>query len=152
MLVWICGARPNHLDRASLPNPRRRRDIVLRCGRGQCRLVGEEPPCPPCPFIYAHTGVITSEARRPPIGSSFEIPAHPDGSNNSAANNGNALLPSSGTVHSFDFGGLTLAEYYGVPDGVVIEELAFVFPNANGEVAGKCGTTGTSSISVRRDL
>ena len=61
----------------------------------------------------------------------------PNGNNASSANNGNTLIPVEGTIHSFDFGGLTLAEYYGVPDGVVIEQLAFVFRNANGSVVGK---------------
>ena len=42
-----------------------------------------------------------------------------------------------GTIHSFDFGGVSLAEYYGVPEGVTIEQLAFVFRNADGSAVGK---------------
>ena len=37
------------------------------------------------------------------------------------------MIPVEGTVHSFDFGGQTLAEYYGVGAGENIEQLAFVF-------------------------
>ena len=91
--------------------------------QGNAALIDEEPPCPPCPFVYAHTGVITSESTSPSDWQYVQNP-WPNGNNASSANNGNTLIPVEGTIHSFDFGGLTLAEYYGVPDGVVIDENA----------------------------
>ena len=103
--------------------------------QGNAALIDEEPPCPPCPFVYAHTGVITSVSTSPSDWQYVQNP-WPNGNNASSANNGNTLIPVEGTIHSFDFGGLTLANY-GVPDGVVIEQLAFVFRNADGSVVGK---------------
>ena len=114
---------------------------------GNAALANEEPPCPPCPFVYAHTGVITSESTSPSDWQYVHNP-WPTGSNNSAANNGNTLLPFDGTVHSFDFGGLTLAEYYGVPEGVVIEQLAFVFRNFDGSAVGKTADEGDIFYTV----
>ena len=52
------------------------------------------------------------------------------------------MLPAGGTIHSFDFGGQTLAEYYGIAEGEVIEQLAFVFRNADGSVVGKTADDG----------
>ena len=131
-VVWTEPAFPTQNDVVTL---------YYDVAAGNAALVDEEPPCPPCPFVYAHTGVITSESDSPSDWQYVHNP-WPNGSNGSQANNGNALLPVSGTVHSFDFGGMTLAEYYGVPDGVVIEQLAFVFRNGDGTVVGKTADEG----------
>ena len=48
----------------------------------------------------------------------------------------------------FDFGGLTLAEYYGVGAGETIEQLAFVFRNANGSIVGKTADEGDIFYNV----
>jgi|GEM_PF-216292 len=137
-IIWTEPAFPTQDDVVTL---------YYDVAEGNAALVDEEPPCPPCPFIYAHTGVITSESTSPADWQYVHNP-WPNGSNNSAANNGNTLLPVEGTVHSFDFGGLTLAEYYGVPDGVTIEQLAFVFRNANGSVVGKTADEGDIFYTV----
>ena len=126
-VVWTDPPFPTQNDQVTL---------YYDLAEGNAALVNEEPPCPPCPFVYAHTGVITSESTSPSDWQYVQNP-WPNGNNGSQANNGNALLPVEGTVHSFDFGGLTLAEYYGVPDGVTIEQLAFVFRNADGSLVGK---------------
>lgn len=126
-IVWTEPAFPTQDDVVTL---------YYDVSQGNAALIDEEPPCPPCPFVYAHTGVITSESTSPSDWQYVHNP-WPNGNNASSANNGNTLIPVEGTIHSFDFGGLTLAEYYGVPDGVVIEQLAFVFRNADGSVVGK---------------
>ena len=126
-VVWTDPPFPTQDDQVTL---------YYDLAEGNAALVNEEPPCPPCPFVYAHTGVITSESTSPSDWQYVQNP-WPNGNNGSQANNGNALLPVEGTVHSFDFGGLTLAEYYGIPDGVTIEQLAFVFRNADGSLVGK---------------
>ena len=126
-IVWTEPAFPTQDDVVTL---------YYDVSHGNAALIDEEPPCPPCPFVYAHTGVITSESTSPSDWQYVHNP-WPNGNNTSSANAGNTLIPLEGTIHSFDFGGLTLAEYYGVPDGVVIEQLAFVFRNANGSVVGK---------------
>ena len=131
-VVWTEPAFPTQNDVVTL---------YYDVAEGNAALVDEEPPCPPCPFVYAHTGVITSESDSPSDWQYVHNP-WPNGNNGSQANSGNALLPVSGTVHSFDFGGMTLAEYYGVPDGVVIEQLAFVFRNGDGTVVGKTADEG----------
>ena len=126
-IIWTEPAFPTQDDQVTL---------YYDLAAGNAALVNEEPPCPPCPFVYAHTGVITSESTSPSDWQYVQNP-WPNGNNGSQANNGNALLPFEGTVHSFDFGGLTLAEYYGVPEGVTMEQLAFVFRNADGTLVGK---------------
>lgn len=103
---------------------------------GNAALLGVDPPFEGAPFVYAHTGVITSESSSPSDWQYVQNP-WPNGNNISQANNGNVLMPFEGTVHVFDFGGQTLAEYYGVPEGIVIEQLAFVFRNGTGSVVGK---------------
>ena len=110
--------------------------------QGNGALLDVLPPCPPCPYVYAHTGVITSESTSPSDWHYVQNP-WPNGTNTSQANDGtNTLIPLEGTIHTFDFEGLTLAEYYGVPEGVTIEQLAFVFRNGNGEVEGKTADEG----------
>ena len=131
-IVWTEPAFPTQDDVVTL---------YYDVSQGNAALIDEEPPCPPCPFVYAHTGVITSESTSP---SDWQYVQNPWPNGNNASHNGNTLIPVEGTIHSFDFGGLTLAEYYGVPDGVVIEQLAFVFRNADGSVVGKRQTKATS--------
>lgn len=131
-IVWTDPPFPTQDDQVTL---------YYDLAEGNAALVNEEPPCPPCPFVYAHTGVITSQSTSPSDWQYVQNP-WPNGNNTSQANNGNVLLPFEGTVHSFDFDGLTLAEYYGVPEGVTIEQLAFVFRNADGSLVGKTADGG----------
>ena len=126
-IIWTEPAFPTQDDVVTL---------YYDVSQGNAALLNEEPPCPPCPFVFAHTGVITSESTSPSDWQYVQNP-WPNGNNTSEANNGNTLLPVEGTIHSFDFGGVSLAEYYGVPEGVTIEQLAFVFRNADGSAVGK---------------
>ena len=97
------------------------------------------------PFAFAHTGSSPAEH----VSADWQHVQNLAGNGNlSEANNGNVLLPVEGTVHSFDFGGLTLAEYYGV-DAETIEQLAFVFRNANGSLVGKTADEGDISTTCR---
>ena len=137
-IVWTEPAFPTQDDVVTL---------YYDVSQGNAALIDEEPPCPPCPFVYAHTGVITSESTSPSDWQYVQNP-WPNGNNASTANAGNTLIPVEGTIHSFDFGGLTLAEYYGVPAGVVIEQLAFVFRNADGSAVGKTSDEGDIFYNV----
>jgi 1,4-alpha-glucan branching enzyme len=108
-------------------------------------------PCPGCPYIYAHTGVITSQSSSSSNWYHVQNPWPSTSPNNlSEANAGNVLLPleSSSSVHTFHFNGLTLAEYYGIEDGEELEELAFVFRDALGTVVGKNADDSDILISV----
>ena len=97
-VVWTDPPFPTQDDQVTL---------YYDLAEGNAALVNEEPPCPPCPFVYAHTGVITSESTSPSDWQYVQNP-WPNGNNGSQANNGNALLPVEGTVHSFDFEDLRL--------------------------------------------
>ncbi len=55
-IVWTEPAFPTQDDVVTL---------YYDVAEGNAALADEEPPCPPCPFIYAHTGVITSESTSP---------------------------------------------------------------------------------------
>ena len=107
---------------------------------GNGALVDLTEPCPGCPYVYAHTGVITSQSSSPSNWYHVHNPWPSTSPNNlSEANVGNVLLPleTGSTIHSFNFDGLTLAEYYGIEEGEEIEQLAFVFRDALGTVVGK---------------
>ena len=125
--MWTEPAFPTANDQVTL---------YYDIAEGNGALLSATPPFPGGPFVYAHTGVITSASTSPADWQHVQNP-WPGNGNLSEANNGNVLLPVEGTVHSFDFGGLTLAEYYGVGAGETIEQLAFVFRNANGSIVGK---------------
>ena len=80
--------------------------------------------------IYIHTGVITSESSGPSdwqyVQTDWGV-GDPD----------YVLTPEGSGTHSFDFNGLTLSAYYGIADGVAIENLAMVFRNASGNLVGR---------------
>ena len=135
---WTNPVAPNQDDLVTL---------FYDTSQGNGALLQEEPPCPPCPFIYIHTGVITSESSSLSDWQFVQNP-WPNGNNNSEANSGNVLLPLGGTLHSFDFGGMTLAEFYGIPDGEEIQKLAFVFRNATGTVVGQDSDNGSFYADV----
>ncbi len=80
--------------------------------------------------VYIHTGVITSESNGP------------NDWQNVIGNWGTAdgqvlMTPLGNSLHSFNFGGQTLAEFYGVGAGVTINSLAMVFRNGNGSAVGR---------------
>ena len=137
-IVWTEPAFPTANDQVTL---------YYDIAEGNGALLSANPPFPGGPFVYAHTGVITSQSTSPADWQHVQNP-WPGNGNLSEANNGNVLLPVEGTVHSFDFGGLTLAEYYGVGAGESIEQLAFVFRNANGSLVGKTADEGDIFYNV----
>lgn len=80
--------------------------------------------------LYIHTGVITSNS----VG--------PNDWQNVVGNWGTAdanvvMSPEGNNVHSYDFNGLTLAEFYNLDAGEDILELAFVFRNTSGTLVGR---------------
>ena len=80
--------------------------------------------------LFAHTGVITSDG---------------DGPNDwnyvigewGTADGNTLMTVEGGNIYSFNFGGQTLEDFYGVPDGVEIYDLAFVFRNTTGTLVGR---------------
>ena len=79
---------------------------------GNGALVDLTEPCPGCPYVYAHTGVITSQSTSSSNWHHVHNPWPSTSPNNlSEANVGNVLLPLEvgSTVHTFNFNGLTLA-------------------------------------------
>ena len=80
--------------------------------------------------VYIHTGVITSNSSGP---SDWQNVQTTWGTSDS-----NALMdPEGNGVHSFDFNGLSIADYYGIDEGEEIESLAMVFRNATGSLVGR---------------
>ena len=80
--------------------------------------------------VYIHTGLITSESSSPTDWQYVNMPwgvASPDW-----------VLDYEGTdLWSYDFGGQSLADFYGIADGVEAEQLAMVFRNGNGSLVGR---------------
>ncbi len=80
--------------------------------------------------IYIHTGLITSASSSPNDWQYVTMPwgvADPDW-----------VMDYEGTdLWSYDFGGQTLAQFYGIGGGVEAEQLAMVFRNGNGTLVGR---------------
>lgn len=80
--------------------------------------------------VYIHTGIISSSSSGPSDWQNVQTmwgTADP-----------NAVLnPEGNGVHSFDFNGLPISEYYGLADDESIESLAMVFRNATGTLVGR---------------
>ena len=128
-VVWTEPAFPTQDDLVTL---------YYNVSEGNEALLDVNEPCPGCPFVFAHTGVITAESTSSSNWLHVHNPWPSTSPNNlSEANFGNVLVPVDALVHSFNFGGLTLAEYYGINEGEQIEQLAFVFRDVLGTVVGK---------------
>lgn len=85
--------------------------------------------------IYIHTGVITN------LSATETSWQHVQGNWGTA--DANVLMsPLGNNIHSFDFGGQTLAEFYGLLPDETIESLAMVFRNQNGSQEGKTADGG----------
>jgi 1,4-alpha-glucan branching enzyme len=139
-VVWTEPAFPTQDDIVTL---------YYDVSEGNGALIDLSEPCPGCPYVYAHTGVITSESSSPSNWYHVHNPWPSTSPNNlSEANLGNVLLPVDELVHSFNFGGLTLAEYYGIDEGEQIEQLAFVFRDVIGTVVGKNADESDIFVSV----
>lgn len=80
--------------------------------------------------VYIHTGVITSNSTGP---SDWQHVQTTWGTADASA----LLNPEGDGIHSFDFNGMSLADYYGIDEGEEIESLAMVFRNSTGSLVGR---------------
>ncbi|MFM1933120.1 MAG: hypothetical protein RL226_2423, partial [Bacteroidota bacterium] len=80
--------------------------------------------------IYIHTGVITTNSAN---GNDWQ---HVIG-NWGTADNQVLMTPLGGNIHSFNFGGVPLSDFYNLSAGEDILELAMVFRNQNGSSVGR---------------
>lgn len=113
-IVWTEPAFPTQDDQVTL---------YYDCSLGTGQLVGVIP-------VYIHTGVITSASTGPADWQHVQT--------NWGVADANAVMNyEGGTLHSFDFGGQTLAEFYNLNAGEQIESLAMVFRNVTGSLEGK---------------
>ncbi|MEO0405548.1 MAG: hypothetical protein AAF193_11815, partial [Bacteroidota bacterium] len=80
--------------------------------------------------LYAHTGVITNLSSGP---SDWQ---HVQG-NWGTADANVIMTPLGNNIHQFNFGGQTLADFYGIGAGETINALAFVFRNQAGTSVGR---------------
>lgn len=107
----------------ALPSPEDQVTLYYDAGEGNGELTGVIP-------VYIHTGVITSSSSGPSDWQNVQTSwgtADP-----------NAVLDyAGGTLHTFDFNGLSIGEYYGIDAGETIESLAMVFRNAPGTLVGR---------------
>ena len=113
-VVWTEPAFPTAEDFVTL---------YYNSAMGNAELIGVIP-------IYMHTGVITNESSGP---SDWQYVQTDWG----VANANYVLSPQGNGIHSFDFNGMTLSDYYGLPNEVAIEDLAMVFRNASGSLVGR---------------
>ena len=96
--------------------------ITFNAAEGNGALFGVTP-------VYAHTGLITSESQAPGDWK------HVQGNWGTA--DPKVLMTSIGNnKHTISY---NIHDFYGVNDGEVVEELAFVFRNANGSIVGRAG-------------
>ena len=113
-VVWTEPTFPSADDQAVL---------YFNSSLGNGELAGVIP-------VYIHTGVITSNSSGP---SDWQNVQTTWGTSDS-----NALMdPEGNGIHSFNFNGLSIADYYGIDEGEEIESLAMVFRNATGSLVGR---------------
>lgn len=124
-IVWTEPAFPTQDDEVIL---------YYDATQGNGGLVGTIP-------VYIHTGVITN------LSATETSWQHVQGNWGTA--DANVLMsPLGNNIHSFDFGGQTLAQFYGVNVGEVIESLAMVFRNQTGSQEGKTADGGDIFYSL----
>ncbi len=80
--------------------------------------------------VYIHTGVITSNSSGPGDWQNVQTAW---GTTDPLA----LLNPEGNSIHSFDFNGLTISEYYQLDEGETVESLAMVFRNSTGSLVGR---------------
>jgi 1,4-alpha-glucan branching enzyme len=113
-VVWTEPALPSQDDVVTL---------YYDAAEGNGELTGVIP-------VYIHTGVITSNSSGPSDWQNVQT--------NWGTADANAVMSfQGGTLHTFDFNGMTLADYYGLEAGESIESLAMVFRNAPGTLVGR---------------
>ncbi|MEM7658288.1 MAG: alpha-amylase family glycosyl hydrolase [Bacteroidota bacterium] len=99
--------------------------IVYNAGEGNGELAEVSP-------IYAHTGVITNESNGPSDWKNVK--------SDWGTTDPNVLMTDLGdNLHQIRY---HIRSYYGVDAGITIEELAFVFRNADGSLVGRSETGG----------
>ena len=80
--------------------------------------------------VYIHTGLITSQSSTPTDWQYVNMPW--------ASTDPQWVMDYEGTdLWSYDFGGQTLADFYGIGAGVEAEQLAMVFRNGTGSLVGR---------------
>lgn len=107
----------------ALPSPNDQVTLYYDASQGNGELNGVIP-------VYIHTGVITSNSSGPSDWQNVQTDwgvADPDATMDYLG----------GTLHSFDFNGLTLADFYQLDEGELAESLAMVFRNAPGSLVGR---------------
>lgn len=113
-VVWTEPALPSQNDQVTL---------YYDAAEGNGELTGVIP-------VYIHTGVITSNSMGPSDWQNVQT--------NWGTADANAVMSfQGGTLHTFNFNGMTLADYYGLDAGETIESLAMVFRNAPGTLVGR---------------
>lgn len=113
-VIWTEPAFPTQNDQVTL---------YYNSSEGNGELTGVVP-------VYIHTGVITSDSEGP---NDWQNVVTEWGTTS-----GNAVMsPQGNNIHTFDFGGQTLAEFYGVGADVTINSLAMVFRNGQGSSVGR---------------
>ena len=113
-IVWTEPAFPTQDDQVTL---------YYNSNLGSGGLIGVIP-------VYIHTGVITSVSSGP---SDWQHVQTSWGVADPAA----VMNPEGNGIHSFNFGGQTLSQFYNLNAGEQIESIAMVFRNANGSLEGK---------------
>ncbi|WP_306644067.1 alpha-amylase family glycosyl hydrolase [Sanyastnella coralliicola] len=113
-VVWTEPAFPTQTDQVTL---------YYDASEGNGDVEGVIP-------VYAHTGVITNESTGP---NDWQYVV----GNWGTADSETVMQFQGNNIHTFDFGGQTLEDFYNLPDGIIIEELAFVFRNASGTLVGR---------------
>ena len=80
--------------------------------------------------VYIHTGLITSNSASPTDWQYVNMPW--------ASTDPDWVMNFEGTnLWSYNFGGQTLGDFFGLPAGVTAEQLAMVFRNGNGSLVGR---------------
>ena len=113
-VIWTVPAFPTTDDQVTL---------YYNSSEGNGELEGVIP-------VYIHTGVITSNSSGP---SDWQNVQTAWGTSDPLA----LMNPEGSGIHTFDFNGLTLSEYYQLDAGETIESLAMVFRNSTGSLVGR---------------
>jgi hypothetical protein len=80
--------------------------------------------------VYIHTGLITSNSTSPTDWQYVNMPW--------ASTDPDWVMDFEGSnLWSYNFGGQTLGDFFGLPSGVTAEQLAMVFRNGNGSLVGR---------------
>ncbi len=113
-VVWTEPAFPTVNDQVTL---------YYNSALGNSELQGVIP-------VYIHTGVITSNSSGP---SDWQNVQTAWGTSDPLA----LLNPEGNGIHTFNFNGLTISEYYQLDEGETVESLAMVFRNSSGTLVGR---------------